>query len=469
MKKVLTSLSIASAFLLAFAVSSFAQTAMNEDYTKKGPQIGGQIQWLGQLEVVGLSGVNTITPEGNNNPRIAMFLREARLRFYGMIDEGLLSGATYKISFFGAGEGNSIQDAYADIPIFGEGLRLRIGQYMQAFSREAMSDTSTQMFVRHSINTTTFGYGRDTALSLYGNLGGLLYHLSIGMGTDVNVAEKFFPMAVGFQPVILRIGYSSLEKNIFDIQEFNPANKKNGWAVMLNAYYYRDSIGGHTTSMSRKNATATGTFFEWTNNSLVYNKLFNPIMPGAVGSQSTSNPVGANNPQNTANVFQAGLDAAFQQDLGGGILLNAAAEWNVAYSQGTLQAEYMMLMGGTVRAGVYFGDAVPLLVGLRYSILLPDAKMGSYTSAARTSFVGVGLMPIHEIGLALNVYLAKNVTVRMDMQLWVDTLAMHADTGQYNLMQIPSSMTSSLKATDAQGSLFRVTNYDARLLFQLAF
>jgi hypothetical protein len=67
------------------------------------------------------------------------------------------------------------------------------------------------------------------------------------------------------------------------------------------------------------------------------------------------------------------------------------------------------------------------------------------------------------------VYVAKNVTLRMDMQLWVDTLAMHADDGQYNLMQIPSSMPTTLNPTGATNSLYRVTNYDARALFQFTF
>ncbi len=465
MKKVLTSLSIASALLLAFAVSSFAQTAMNEDYTKKGPQIGGQIQMLGQLEVVG-------TPEAENNPRILMFLREARLRVYGQIDEGPAAGTRYKISLFGAGEAvtsaNMVQDAYADIPIFGEGLRMRIGQYMQAFSRESMTDTSTQMFVRASINSVAFAYGRDAAISLYGNLSGFQYHLSIGMGSSIGTAEKFFAMQVGFQPVILRIGYSTLEENIFDVKEFDPAKTKNGFAVMFNTYYYKDSHGGHTTAMSQKNSTASQTFIEYSNASLVYNKLFNPMMPGATGNLATGN-LTLGNYNNEANVFQAGLDAAFQQDLGGGIILNASAELNVAYTFLTTAAYNQLLMGGTVRAGVYFGASFPVLIGLRYAIFIPDAMTGNYTSNNKTTFNGVGLMPIHEIGLAVNVYVAKNVTLRMDMQLWVDTLAQHADDGQYNLMQIPSSMTTKVYPAETWSSLYRATNYDARALFQFTF
>ncbi len=468
MKKVLTSLSIASAFLLAFAVSSFAQSsASHEDWTKKGIQVGGTIQMQGGLDYV--------PSESRDKARVSLFEKGARINVYGTVDEGPAKDTKYKMSLMLGGEEvpasnniHALRDAWVDVPLFGDSLRLKIGQFFTPYSREAMSNQSDLMFPKVSINSLGFIIGMDQGLSFHGNLSGLQYAVGIFMGSGINTPERFLGTQLGVPMLMLRVGYSTLEKTIYDVREFDPNFKGTGFAINLNAMYTKDSASGHTSTMKSK-AGIPGYFLETTGKSLMFNTNFNSAL---ASSDQIYNP---------AQMFQVGVDAALQTEISSGVIFNASAEFNMSYSWTTQQGNAVTLLGGVAKVGIYMA---PLQIGMRFAILLPDSMMGKlYTGSTVTAsypawmvarkgtVYGLGTTPIIEFGPAVNLYLAKNVKILMEFKIWVD-VPMYNDlnVGSNNIMVMPDVFSTAAGSQQFLAPpLYRLSTWDARMQFQFAF
>lgn len=421
------------AFALLFGMSGFA---FSDDSNTTGPKIGGNLQAYGFLE-------GALTDTNRTPARVYLFLKQARLNV-----SGKLSGIDYYVGLMFGGEelpngANSVislLDAYADVPLL-PFLGLKVGQFKVPYSREQLSDHTSLQFADTSINTLAFNLGRDMGVALHGKVMDFQGAVGIFTGGGIDVPLRFLPQVLGVPMIAARVGFDTLNRDLFTIKQLDLEKKGTGIAVYANVMYEKDSKVGHSSVMLAKKNDL----------SLFYNTAWNPYLRTVTTSQVA-----------LGDFWQAGGDIAFQTELSD-IKITAAAEGNWGYYANQLGS--ITIIGGEAQASVYYA---PVEVAVRYGIVFPDPNMGYYTSS-NTYQIVTDNSPIHEINPALNIYFNnQNVKLTMDMQIFLNApIVYEIGMGPYNLMLQPSQ--TAYIASKPGSTITRQIAINARMLFQFMF
>lgn len=398
--------------------------------------IGGRMQLVGY-------GQNVNDPVRDHN-RVYLFLREARLKVEGRVEE-----VKYYTQFvFGAedvnGSNNGLTglDFAADIPIpMVNSLWLKVGQFKVPYSRESLTEEGLFQFDDHSINFLGFNLGRDIGAALHIERGNLVAAGGIFTGGARDVPLRFLPEDLGWPMTVVRVGYNDgLDKDMFTQMSQNDLHPtRTAKATYLNAMYMKDTGIGHSTVLNVRSSEK----------SLVTNSNWNPFIgekiPGVVQSFRRG------------DYWQVGWDAAARGPLGEGMAWSAETEANYArYSNGYGRID---LAGARLQGGVIKNKVE---VALRYDVLFPDQNFA-------TSGVPVtGTRAIHEVGPAVTYYFKGH-----DMKL-VAGLPVLIDVPVFNENGAGSYVSTeqvdqSTVIKPGTGFMRRQTVPEARLAFQFAF
>ncbi|PKL15357.1 MAG: hypothetical protein CVV49_21460, partial [Spirochaetae bacterium HGW-Spirochaetae-5] len=175
---------------------------------------------------------------------------------------------------------------------------------------------------------------------------------------------------------------------------------------------------------------------------------------------------------NEASLAQYEADIAYQTEFSG-MKFFVAAEAN--YGKYDSEAGSLTLKGGQAQFSITY---LPVEVAFRYAIIIPDEELAykgsTITGATASQYGPAGLYPIftdskpvQQINPALNFYLTKNLTVKMDLDIMIDAPVAHEDlSGAYNLM-IMQGQTSYIQRNATV--LDRQNAYTARMVAQFVF
>ncbi len=433
--------------MMAFVFALFITAGMGsmafaqETITINKPDLGGTIQMLGVIERL-----KSNEPDTDEN-RIYLFEKQARLHVSGVQDF-----VTYKVLLGFGGEEvperntvMSLKDAWFDVALVKDAVGLRIGQFKVPYSRAMLADPDYQQFANDSINVLGFNLSYDTGLALHAKMGDISSAAGVFTGAGINTPQRYLPLSLGVPMSVLRIGYNTLDKDIFTVKQFDPYEGRSGVAFYVSGMYQKDSRVGHSTILSQKN----------TDVSLFYNSTWNQYLADS------------DYHDNLATHTQYGADVAFQTDMGG-MVFNGGAEIN--YGKFKTDLGELLLMGGEAYIGVYIK---PIQVSLRYAVLLPDKNNNFAYKEYNSSGGLIGVFPIindnpiHEINPSISIYISRNVKLVSDLQIWLDVpVAQETGLGPYNLMSQPDQATI---ADPASGEIERQNTVSARMNFQLMF
>ena len=329
---------------LVFAQDNTAQSTTNSAglFGANGPTIGGTIQMLGELER--LPDENA---PGRDNTRMYLYESMARLHIGGTLDNidyfflVEYGAEETPASRYTNGSANntvlSLADAYIDAPLISASsskkadnalLGIRVGQFIAPYSREVISNLSNPEslpFAAPSINTLGFNIGRDTGLALHGTINNFAAAFGIFTGGGIDVPQRYLPEKIKVPLLVARIGYTTLDKSIFNIKEFDPDVAGTKFAAFVSGLYEKDSAIGHSSVMN----------FKMNDVSLFYDHNWNPYL--TAGGDTV-----------LGSLKQAEADFAFSTDLGS-YKLNGGAEANIGKYENSLGS--MTIKGGEVHAG----------------------------------------------------------------------------------------------------------------------
>ncbi|MBM3267674.1 MAG: hypothetical protein FJZ01_08515 [Candidatus Sericytochromatia bacterium] len=404
--------------------------------------VGGRLQLLSMGELLdnGVYSDAARTVPYRMNTRLYMFQKHSRLSLSSRNGE-------YKLfSQLGLGAedvttpnvGLSLLDLYGQIPV-GIGT-LRFGQMKVAYGREQLTEEGAWQFSDLSVQNLGFRMGRDVGFSLETHPGPATVLLGMYTGGGRSVPERYLPENFGVPLFTLRAGVGDADADAFSLAQRDHGAEGLKSAFFVNALYGKDTVIGHSSAFNVKMA----------DKSLLLNSNYNPYLGGRPPLQGT--------------VWQAGADAAVRAPLGP-VALSGEAQADFAnYSNGN---GYLNLYGGRAQVGVGYR---PIEAALRYSVLVPDTRMG-YTAAAPAAgfypIFGSNGAPIQEITPSLTYFIkGEEVKLTFDLPILLDNpVAIEKGLGAYSLTSMPDQ-TSVL---GAGGSVVRQTVVQGKMTLQYAF
>jgi hypothetical protein len=414
------------------------------------PKVGGTIQMIGAVEYLEAKHNTPVAPNERDDARLYLFLKQARLNFSGTRDD-----IKYYVQMQFGGEEvpngtnsvYSLLDAYVDAPILQNNLGVRFGQFKVPFSREMLSDPASLQFGDTSINTTAFNIQRDVGIAFHGATSNIYWALGTFSGGGIDIPQRYIPQSLGIPQLVARIGYDTLDKDVFSARQSDNNRKGTGFAAYVSGSYEKNSSVGHGQVFTTKK----------TDTSWFKNAGWNPYL-----SQTDIEAL------NDASLVQYEADVAYQTEFSG-LKFFVAAEAN--YGKYDSQAGSLTLKGGQTQFSITYA---PVEIALRYAVIIPDEELAYKATTTGTGLKPAGIYPIftdnkpvHQINPALNFYLTKNLTVKMDLDIMIDAPVAHEDlSGAYNLM-IMQGQTSYAQRTATV--LERQNAYTARMVAQFVF
>ncbi|HNX23263.1 MAG TPA: porin [Spirochaetota bacterium] len=430
MKKMTLLNSIKSYAAALFLITGLSSTAFAQD-TASGSASEDTANFSGTLQMLGVA--EYLKDDYRSDTRLYLFQKQARLGL-----DGTQGGIDYAFLLQFGGEespknqaGNvnnavlSLLDAYIDIPIVSSDLfGIRIGQFKVPFSREQLANEDYLQYADKSINTLGFNLGRDVGFALHSKIGNVEGAAGIFTGGGIDIPQRYLPQELNIPMTVVRLGYNTLDKNIFSVKEFDPKKKGSGVAVYVSGMYEEDSLIGHSSVINSKQNDV----------SLFYNPKWNPFL-------SQKNAEGF---LETGKLMQGEADAAFQADTGR-LIITGGVEANYGKYENTFGK--LSMYGGAAQVGFYIA---PVQLALRYAVLYPSKEFGYYDSATTTTYeLGQIDKKIQEINPALNIFVNDHLSISMDLQIWLDVpVATEGGLGAYNLMTMPGQASVAKGATN---------------------
>ena len=253
--------------------------------------VGGLIQGMGELEYVSDDSV------GNNT----------RVYLWNVADQLYISGAyndfrwrlatTYGGTTNAASAANlngilDLTDAYVDVPLAGNALYLKVGQFKDPTNLESATDNSYMLFTEKSPNFNLFfSSGYEMGLALVGNFGGLDGVLGLVQGAP-NLPQRYLPEQLQLPlPMLLRVGYSNgISDDPFHPRQTGLAKVDDlQYAVHLNGFVAANSDAGHGSLFSEMGGgLASFLYNQDYNGNVLLSSVFNPYMSVAGSGQPVS-------------------------------------------------------------------------------------------------------------------------------------------------------------------------------------
>jgi hypothetical protein len=428
------------------AVNETAETAVTK---KDGPVLGGTFQMLGAVEYLE---VKDNSPTDRQDTRMYLFLKQARLNVSGSVDD---IDYYFQLQFGGEEVPNgsnsvySLLDAYIDAPLAGDNLGIRVGQFKVPFSREMLTDPASLQFVDTSINTSVFNIQRDVGFAFHGQFSDLHWALGTFTGGGIDIPQRYLPQGLGMPQMVARVGYDTLDRDIFKPGQSDVQRKGTGFAAYVSGSYEKNSSVGHGSVFATKKTDVS-----W---------FKNPAWNTNFSRMDTTSPVPVDS-YNDQTLTQFEADIAYQTEVAG-FKLFMSAEGN--YGKFSSPTGNLALKGGAAHFAAGYDIAE---VALRYAMIIPDERAGYYHTAS-TMFYPIfkDNSPVHQINPALNFYVNEALTIKMDLDVWINTpVVQEAASGAYNLMIQPQTSYAQKTAPDVS-TVGRENAVTARMVAQMVF
>ncbi len=396
-----------------------------------GLDIGGRLQVLGYGQYM--------PDEVDRKPvRLGLFAQQTRMLMNGHLGD-------YRMHFqMGFGGEDEVKDNYStssgsynsalglldfnvDIPIFGERLYVKAGQFKVNWGREQLIDDGALYFTTRSINDLAFRYGRDVGVAAVLAMEGLNGAIGVYTGGGRDIPERFLPEDLGIPLLVARLGFNTAGSDMYASHDAGVFElKKQEASVYLNGAYMQDSLVGHSSVLKVKPSEK----------SLMINPNWNPYLTGK------------------GELFQYGIDGQLRHPMGESIL-TAEAELNSGIY--TSEAGSIRVSGG--RAVVAMARK-PFEAAIRYAFIAPsDAFAISGKQITGSEW-------IHELTPSVTYWHNANSRLMLEVPLSINApMANEKGLGQYSLMEMPQE-TTVLKTG---GSVSRKFSPEVRLMYQFQF
>ena len=440
----------------------------------------GQMLGVGQIVADPVAG----------NVRVYEFLKQARLGFNGRYEDLF----DYQVEFSYGGENqNSLQsmaggydllDFVADVPVkaLGENTIVKLGQFRVPYGREALGDEGYQNFADRSIANLATNHGRDYGLAIMGTRG--LWTATIGTFPDGgrDVAQRYLPETLGIPEIVARVGYNDgVDADLYHVMGTDRKLTRDAKAFYLNALFERDTRIGHSSALMSHSVDGN----------LLANTGYNPYINRATipNLANATNGICSGPSCERGVLWNVGGDAVYRHPTGGGraVELEGQADWGGYNNKfGTLH-----IASARAQAGYQTG---PWGIGARAAVLSMDRKAGFLSTTANANAdnggaalpgttgtgktyqytLGMG-KPIWEITPSIT-YHFKNHTMKLvaDLPIYLDDPLWYDHSNGVYMFGDPTGTTqqsimAASTATAPLNSMKRMTNVEARMLFQFQF
>lgn len=360
-----------------------------------------------------LFGTAEIVPDPvRDDKRLYLFLKQARLGINGEI-EGHRFG--FEVAFAGEGEVKApnpgvalnLLSLWVDQSV-GENTFVRVGQFKIPYSRERLASSGDLSFADRSLVNLFFRMGYDVGAAV----GGKNFALGAFVGGGRDVPERYLAETLGLPLVVLRVGVQNgAQADIWDVR---PAKypKEPLRAFYVNALYMRDTLIGHSSTLSLK----------LSERSILLNNNWNPFLK--------PDP-------NRVEFWQIGAD--FVVETGSeNRLVRLEGEGHLGSlsgSSGTVHAG-----GGLIQAAFY---RAPVEWALRYAAVIGDESMAVYKGSSV-----LGNRTFHEITPAFTYFLNPHAKIIIDAPIFLraPVVVSPLDNGSYVAWEQPDQVTYLTKA-----------------------
>lgn len=416
-----------AAGLMAKPVFAMSHEVVNTDSFNLN--IGGRIQEVAYGQ--------TVHDPYKDNGRLYLFLKQARFRLNGRVDDTKFDmqwvGAAEDVN--GSNNGLTLLDASFDVPLFNwESTWFKVGQFKVPYSRESLNEEAYFQFVEHSIDFLGFNPGRDVGAAIHTYPGRFAGTLGVFTGGSRDVPLRFLPERLNVPLLVARFGYNDgLDKDIFTVAQNDLRPQRTTAATYVNAMYLRDTKIGHSTVLNVRTSDKT----------LLMNSNWNSFVAKA--------------PLNMGELWQTGWDGAIRGPAGSNGAWNAEAEYNYA----SYRNDYgkMHMSGARVQTGYLYKKTE---FALRYAVLYTDNQLMNGNVSL------TGGHPIQELAPAVSYYIKghDNKVVLDFPVLFQVPVFIEKGVGAYvSTEQVDQATVVSA----AGGRVERQTVPEARLMYQLAF
>src|SRR5208282_5678488 len=253
--------------------------------------VGGLIQVMGEGEYVSDDSVG-------NRTRIYLWNTADQLYIsgtYSGFDWRLATtygGTTNPASTANANGLLDLTDAYVDIPLIGNAMYLKVGQFKDPTNLESATDNSYMLFTEKSPDFNLFfSSGYEMGLALVGNFGNFDGVLGIVQGAP-NLPQRYLPEQLKLPlPMLLRVGYSNgISDDPFHPRQTGLAKVDDlQYAVHLNGFVAANSDAGHGSLFSEMGGgLASFLYNQDYNGNVLLSSVFNPYMSVAGSGQPVS-------------------------------------------------------------------------------------------------------------------------------------------------------------------------------------
>jgi hypothetical protein len=434
MKYILKRAPAAAAMAVALCLQGFGMEVFNTEQKpvieKASLSVDGRLQFFGLGQVV--------KDPHRNDGRLFLFLKQARLRFHGNIEDVRYNT---QLAFAGEDEVKSGQNASLnlldfdfDLPLH-NAVRLKVGQFKVPYSRERLTNGGQQLFAERSFGNLAWRVGRDVGGAVYAKGDNFAGTLGVFTGGGRDVPERFLPEKLGIPMTVLRVGYDDgVGQDLFDIDSTIGTTDRPRMAAYVNALWTQDTLIGHSVVLGVKTSEIP----------LILNKNWNPYLAKA--------------PLDPGSLVQVGGDWVFKAPLGGATVM-ASAEGNYAAYKNTYGR--IDISGGTGMVGVAKGKVE---LATRYTYL----NLGKKVTPGGGRFILTDNRPLQEVAPSLTYHVKKGRSkVLFDFPVLFDVpVVVEKGLGSYVITEQPDQVTL---IKTAGNTLRRRTVVEGRMIYQLSF
>ncbi len=382
----------------------------------------GRMQWFGVAQA--------LQDDFRNDSRLYLFLRQARLGFFGSLD-----GTRYNIEMAFAGEEGVVTgtpgyalgllDFSADLPLW-DSTYLKVGQFKVPATLEELTGDGSLLFPERSINYLGSRMGRDVGAALVATSGDLRIIAGMFTGGGRDVPERYLPQDLGTPLLAVRMGWDTTKEDPFMRTQEAAGVKEAQSSIYFNALYLRDSLMGHSTVLNVKTS----------DRSLLLNTNWNPYL--------------AKSPLSKGQFYQVGADAAYQVPMAGGVW-STEIEANVGRAENAYGG--VQLAGGRAQSSMTWESWT---VGLRYAMLLLDGNFYKGTTQIADT------RPIHQVTPTVVFQANRFIKLITSLDILADVpVIMEKNLGAYVATEQPDQTGS--------GTIGRQNVYEAKMLLQVSF
>jgi hypothetical protein len=367
--------------------------------------VGGRMNLMGHGEIS--------QDEIRDKYKIYLFQKNARLEFSAKQGEHLFYSqlALGGEDLYSSNNNQTLLDMYARVSTpYG---KILAGQFKVPFGLEELTDGGNMLFNKRSLLSMGFQMGRDYGIGYQNSFGGVNTVLGVFAGGGRDIPERYIPVKMGIPMVVARVGVGELGSDLYSLPEPLLTQGSDGGefkqGLYLNGIYTKNTLVGHGSTMAQRKLDS----------SLLFNAAWNPLLAGI---------------KSDAEYWAAGVDYSAKAG-------PVAAEAEVLTNQFSTDKGNVKFSGARAQATY---DLNPVQLGLRYSVLLPDANFAvsgvdKATNKNKTVQFGKDLKPLHEIAPSITWLInGHNLKLIADLPIQLNApVVTEPGIGDYNLINQP--------------------------------